>query len=110
MPSEPIPVDPLADFYITYETTWLSSDYGTLLDTKRNIIGKPLGKDFAYADYCLPVANLQTLYDAVVEYDIKSYSSPDLITIEDTTVSPQIYFRITIGLNGEVTQCTLTAR
>ena len=92
------------DFYIIYETSWHTPDrFVTLLDTRSNIIGKPLGpSDYVYTTYYISCEYLRAIYDGVVAYDIKSYSSPDLLKSDNVVVVPRMYYKITFWMNGEV--------
>ena len=95
------------DFDIIYETSWGShdtpGDFMVLLDTKNNVIGKPLTPPDRYisTDFYISCEDLQALYDAIIKYDIKSYSSPDLLTIEGIWGYPSPYYRISFHMDGE---------
>jgi|GEM_PF-2477028 len=92
------------DFYIIYTTSWDLAGYNgmVLLDTKNNIIGNPLGPPDVYAstDFFIPCNDLQTIYDAIIEYDIKSYSTLNPSTFPPVT--PTIDFEITFCLEGNI--------
>ena len=92
------------DFYITYETAWHNFDSPVmLLDTKNNIIGTKLGpNDYAFADYYISPEYLQAIYDGIVKYDIKSYSSPNLLKADNIAVTPRVYYKMTFQVNGEI--------
>ena len=72
------------DFYIVYETSWFGGPFRTVLDTSRNIIGKPLGvapEQYISTDYYIPCDDLKAVHDIIIEYDIKSLSGlGDLLT------------------------------
>jgi len=88
------------DFYIIYET--YSSPYALFLDTRNNIIGKPLGYVNVSTDYYMPRDDLQTIYDAIIKYDIKSYSGNGLITEKGVIVTPSISYMVTFRLSDEI--------
>ncbi|MCL2153805.1 MAG: hypothetical protein FWH57_12815 [Oscillospiraceae bacterium] len=113
------------DFYIIYEimnlpynNDWYYSPeyFWTALDTNEHIVGwHSLQYDgtvliydgWACADYYIPHNNLQGLYDAIIKYGVKSYSSPIVLVDEFFDMSwPQDYFRITFRLNNEIYQTT----
>ncbi|MCL2678916.1 MAG: hypothetical protein FWF18_01250 [Dehalococcoidia bacterium] len=96
--------DFLDGFYIIYEFGYSLGKLKPELDTKNNIIGKNTYYDGHYSiDYTVPKDKLQEIYDLIIQYDIKSYSSPELIAREDgVTVTPNRYHRITFCLNGEI--------
>ena len=72
------------DFYFIYETGELSVDYLLVnLDTKNNIIGAmgsapTFGSEYYYVDYYIPRDRLQELYEDIIRFDIKSYSSSEI--------------------------------
>ena len=87
------------DFYIIYETVWFPAVM--LLNTKDNIIGTPPWDVYVSTGYCIPYEDLQTIYNAVIEYDIKSYSGDGLITEGGVVLTPSINYVITFCLDGK---------
>jgi len=113
------------DFYIVYEIGWrdnlLHDDLVALLDTKNNIVGLVTNMGIAFCDndvsgpwieatkmeyilldYCIPLKTLQEIYGLIIQYDIKSYSSPSLLTREDIRSDVESYVKITFCINGEI--------
>ena len=92
------------DFYIIYETSWLSPGrFVTLLHTNYNIIGKPLSlSEYTSTDYYISCEDLQAIYDGLIKYDIKAYSNQGLLKSEHWVMVPNIYYRVTFRINGEL--------
>ena len=92
-----VPEDFLNGFFIHYYAAGLS------LDTRSNKIKNrciyPYGE--VSVDYYMPREKLQELHDFIIQYDIKSYSGPDMIKSEDVHMHPQIYVVISFRLDGE---------
>jgi len=114
------------DFYIIYETHGASDvppsfspeKLVTLLNTKDNVAGTYgywyNGSEWIFGDgwflsrYYIPHEDLRDIYSAIIDYDIKSYSSPDVLTgdgFEDFLVA---YYRITFCANGVIYQITFS--
>jgi len=91
------------DFYIIYETSWFSPDrFVTLLDTKNGVLGKPLSpNDYVSTGFYASCEYLQAIYDGLIQYDIKSYGSPDLLVDGYWVMTPRLFYKITFSLNGE---------
>ncbi len=92
------------DFYIIYEFGFVSpNNLRTILNTRSDIIGKITGyaTDYSAIYYRIPRKDLQALYNAVVEYDIKLYSNPNLLTDEMVIATGRRFFRLTFCLSGE---------
>ena len=102
------------DFYIIYEIMDYPyhNDFKIALDTKNNIAGEATGYSvgsfwiprWTLSPYYIPRNDLQDIYDAVIEYDIKSYSGS-----EASVVSPEhakTYYRMTLCSNDEVFSIT----
>jgi len=122
MPSSAITNIP-GDFYIIYEIMYLpfnndytfSPDYfRTALDTRSNIWGD---RTFDYAGsyqiadwtllpYHMPHKDLQDIYNAILEYNIESYNSSDVLTNDSLPSFLHDYYRITFCLNREIYSVT----
>ncbi|MCL2149890.1 MAG: hypothetical protein FWH51_03025 [Dehalococcoidia bacterium] len=87
------------DFYIIYERDFAS---GPLLDTSRNILGTTLSNwEYVFVKYVMPCENLQAIYDAIIEHDIKSYNGMKLINKDGPVRIPSITYAVTFCLDGE---------
>ncbi|MCL2149494.1 MAG: hypothetical protein FWH51_00980 [Dehalococcoidia bacterium] len=122
------------DFYIIYErdpsdsiafiewdqfgnaisiTSKPENQFKVLLDTKNNILGRVFdlqGQQYAYISIHMPPEDLQAIYDAVIKYDIKSLSSPDVLSPDEWVLYGNGYYRITFFLEGEVYSVTYRER
>jgi hypothetical protein len=89
-------------FYFIFECGGYDPyDMKVLLDTKAGIIGKLGHNTYNTASYSIPNELLNEIYDLIVQYNIKSYSSPDLICIVPGRLD-SFYWRITFRVDGEV--------
>ena len=110
------------DFYIIFEVQYSTQNdfvfspdkLVTLFDTKNELIGETIyywsydqshliSEWFLYS-HRMPRKYLQEIYDAIIEYDIKSYSSSDVLV--DDPPRQTDYCRITFRANGEMYQVT----
>jgi hypothetical protein len=78
-----------------------------LLDTKNNIIGKPLGPpdDYISTDFYISCEALQAIYDAIIEFDISSHN--DSIS-NFPPMTPTILYNITYCMDGVVYSINFT--
>jgi len=94
--------DFLDGFYIIF-SYYAPNSMKPMLDTKNNIIGVMTYSGYVSVDYCMPLEKLQELHNFIIQYDIKSYSSPDLLAREDgVMLIPTIHSGITFSLDGEI--------
>ena len=91
-----------SDFYIIYEHSWDRHNwrFAPLLDTKNNAISTR-GIDYSI-DFYIPCEDLQTIYDAIIAYDIPLLSGPDVLTDPNVVAVPQWFHRLTFCLEGVV--------
>ncbi|MCL2707093.1 MAG: hypothetical protein FWE97_02880 [Dehalococcoidia bacterium] len=93
-----MPDDFLDGFYIQY---LILGSY--IFDTKHNKMGVYTFGGYVSVDYHMPREKLQEIYDFIIQYDIKSYSSTDLITRDDGLKhTPDFEILIVFRLDGEV--------
>ena len=79
----------------------------TLLDTDKNIIGKQLSKTESVSTaFYIPCEDLQLIYNAIIEYDIKSLSGLGALLTEGYVIPPRTDSRITFRLGAEVYSVT----
>ena len=102
------------DFYFIYEIgrRWhgvaLSPDNVLpLLDTINNILGtERLYEDgyFGYfsMEYHMPQSRLRALYNDIIKYDLRLYSSPDLLSDHNDSSEVHFYCRLTFQINDEI--------
>ncbi len=125
--SSVLPVEP--GFYIIYERK-MSHDivyfeldqfgnaitkthqypFYVLMDTKNNLLGRVYGLEapqYDYTKFYILHEDLQTIYNAVIKYDIKSLSSPNVLTVDGDGGG---YYRITFYLEGGVYTVTYSDR
>ncbi len=89
--------------------------FWTALDTKNNVIGLKIGDNpdagslgsvgYYSTQYSMPQARLQELYNDIIKHDIKSYSSPDVLSWyldEGWGYAEKVWFyKFTFRINNE---------
>ena len=93
------------DFYIIYESSWGNENINViLLDTQNNTIGAPAAfPDFCIStDFHIPHEALQTIHDAIVEYDIKSLGGLNMSQPPHLATTPRIFYKITFCMDGVI--------
>jgi len=107
----------IKDFYLIYESGISVEGLQIKLDTKDNRIGL-WGYEYKSGDgarlhryyfikYHMPQKRLQELYNDIIKYDIKSYSSPDVLGDRYDDYFHESYSRITFRINGEIYTVTV---
>jgi len=72
----------------------------TLLDSKNNVIGTLSSANTV--DFCIPCEDLQVIYDALIDNDIKSLCRPEVLVDLYFILHPRFFYKLTFCLDGEV--------
>lgn len=95
-----------ADFYIIYASSWANGENTNivLLDTQSNTIGAPAAYPAGYIStgFYIPCEDLQAIYNAIIQYDIKSYGELDLLKYPEINIYPRISYKVTFCLDGVI--------